>query len=323
MKLKGVNYDLGTNYGVGADFRKVSKSEMIRDLDIIKNKLNCNAIRIDGEKLDKLILCSNLCFERNLTILFSPRFISKTKKETLKLIKKAAIEAEKLRKKNSNIIFVVGNEMSLDTCDFLKEKEYLQRCNKLHKKSPKELDKNLNLFLKDLVNIARKHFNGKITYASGFWENIDWSAFDFVGVNKYLGSWNKKSYLKELKNLEKLKKPIIITEFGCGSFKGASDLGPKSPFIIDRERKEIKGHHLRDENEQANYIKKLIKIFKKENIYGCFVFTFIEPNYKYSNDPKKDLDMASFNLVRLYGDGHLELKKSVKVIAKEYSITKP
>ena len=317
MELKGVNYDCGTNYGV--NFRsKLPKSEMIRDLDIIKDKLNCNAIRIDGENLNKLVLCSRLCFERNLTVLFSPRFIDKTKNQTLNLIKKAAIEAEKLRLMNKDILFLVGNEMSLDTCDFVGEEKYIERCAKLNKKIPKDLEKNLNLFLKELVIMVRKHFKGKITYASGFWENIDWLNFDFVGVNKYLGEWNKKTYPKELKTLKKERKPILITEFGCGSFKGASDLGPMSPFIIDREKGEVR-NHIRDENEQANYIKKLIKIFKKEKVYGCFVFTFIEPYYKYSKNPKKDLDMASFNLVRVYKDGHLELKKSAKVISKEYS----
>ena len=317
MKLKGVNYDCGTNYG--SNFRsKLPESEIIRDLDIIKKKLNCNAIRIDGGKLNQLTLCSNLSFKRNLTVLFSPRFINKTKKQTLKLLKKAAMRAEKLRKKNKKIVFVVGNEMSLDVYDFLQKKEYLKRCAELDEGAPKDLDKDLNLFLKELVKIARQHFEGEITYASGFWEKIDWSIFDFVGVNKYLGSWNKKTYLKELKELKKWKKPILITEFGCGSFKGASDLGPMSPFIIDRKKGEIKGNYVRDEEEQARYIKKLIKMFKKEKIKGSFVFTFIEPHYKYSQNPKKDLDMASFNLVRVYEDGHLELKKSAEIIAEEY-----
>ena len=43
----------------------------------------------------------------------------------------------------------------------------------------------LNEFLAGVVADARRRFGGRITYASGTWEPVDWTPFDIVAVDAY------------------------------------------------------------------------------------------------------------------------------------------
>jgi hypothetical protein len=60
----------------------------------------------------------------------------------------------------------------------------------------------------------------------------------------------------------------------------------------------IKGHYIRDEDVQANYISDLLDVLNREALLGAFVFTFSNPVYKLSGDPGLDLDLASFGIVK-------------------------
>lgn len=61
---------------------------------------------------------------------------------------------------------------------------------------------------------------------------------------------------------------------------------------------ELKGNYIRDEGVQSKNISELLDIFENEKILGAFVFTFITHNYVYSDNPKYDLDMASYGIVK-------------------------
>jgi Glycoside Hydrolase Family 113 len=158
----------------------------------------------------------------------------------------------------------------------------------------------LNLFLKNVVAKVRENFQGKITYASGTWEKVNWDLFDFIGIDHYRASYNKSIYVKQLTNYYKFNKPVAILEFGCCAYKGADDKGGAGWTITEiiNGKPTIKGNYLRDESVQANYIIDLLNIFKNEKVYAAFVFTFINPIYKHSTDPKFDLDMASYGIVK-------------------------
>ena len=43
----------------------------------------------------------------------------------------------------------------------------------------------LDALLAEAAAIARRNFHGPLTYAAAFWERVDWSRFDLVGVNLY------------------------------------------------------------------------------------------------------------------------------------------
>ncbi len=336
MKIKGINYDVGTIYGNINSRPNLTKKVMKKELSLIKNKLNCNAVRIYGEDVSKLIDCSKIALEKRLEVWISPRFRNKTKEETLKLVKKVAVKAEKLRKKYKKVVFIVGNELTIDSKGFIPGKYYHERVNNLFNKRVIKygpLSNKLNKYLEKLVENTSKIFKGKITYASGDWERVNWKLFDIVGVNKYLNKSNKNRYVLELKDLKKIGKPIAITEFGCATFVGAKLWGGGGWHVLDLSRIgiekcykksdiskiRIKEGYKRSEKEQANYIKNLLKIFEREKIYASFIFTFIQPNFIHNpNNPRRDLDIASFGIVKTFEDGHFEPKKAFYIIKERY-----
>lgn len=55
---------------------------------------------------------------------------------------------------------------------------------------------------------------------------------------------------------------------------------------------------MRSEETQATYLMELLDIFEAEMVRGAFVYTFLEESI-HSADPRYDLDMASFGVVKL------------------------
>jgi len=318
MDIKGINYDIGTTYYTTSTRENLTITKIKKELEFIKNRLNCNAIRIYGGNIKRLFEASECALKLGLEVWISPRFVNETPEKTFKLVEKCAKKSEKLRIRYKKVVFIVGNEISLDSPGFIEGKYHGDRGEVLGKGSLdwRDLSKRINDYLKKL-KLSCNSFKGKLTYASGLWEWVDWNLFDIIGVNKYMAKWNEKNYVNELRELKKYNKPVAITEFGCRCYKGAADQGPGGWEITDWSKKEIRGNAKRDEKEQSNHIKKLFKIFNKEGIYATFPYTFFEPRYIHSNDPRKDLEMASFNIV-YYKNGQIIEKESVKVIAEEY-----
>lgn len=115
---------------------------------------------------------------------------------------------------------------------------------------------------------------------------------------------NQRGFQKNLRKYFAHGKPVVITEFGCCTYQGAEKKGGYGWAIVDwkAEPPRLKGEYVRDEGTQAQYLMELIRIFEEEKVEGCFAFTFVMPKYPYSSDPRFDLDMASYGLVKSYAD---------------------
>ena len=150
----------------------------------------------------------------------------------------------------------------------------------------------------------RRHFHGPVTYASGSWEKVDWALFDFVSIDFYRDAMNKKLFRKNLRQYSVHKTPVVITEFGCCSYRGADDKGAYGWAIVDWnvEPPQLKGTYIRDEEVSAKYLTDLLATFVEEKVEGAFVFTFVMPKYPHYDDPRFDLDMASYGVVKSYTD---------------------
>lgn len=340
LPVKGIGYDIGTIYTpTFITNSEITPKLMDLHMNVIKNKLNCNAVRIFGEDIDRLIECSKIAMVYGLQVWFSPRLINGSEAETINYIKKCAVDAEKLRLIYPNIVFSIANELTLDMNGFIPGDTYLERGRNLLKDAimnkiksiftNDDMSNRLNKLLKIIVSEVRQYFKGLISYGAGNWENVDWNFFDIVGINHYLNAINKITYKKTLRELHNFKKPIAVLEFGCGSYKGAELKGGSSYDIINwnASRPEIIGNKTKDENVQANYILKLLDIFVKEGVYASFIHTFIETHYITDDEnPKHDLDTASFNVIKVYPkghpksyfDGHIIPKKSFDAIANFY-----
>jgi len=342
LPVKGIGYDVGTRYAPDFVTNKDISYELVKkNLYEIKNGLKCNAVRIYGEDISKLIECSKIALGYGLQVWFSPRLIDGTKEATLRYIRDNALEAEKLRRLNSNIVFVIANELTLDMKGFVAGNTYIDRGKNLGTNAINKIKSflrfhsyqdDLNIFLKEALKTVREYFKGYITYAAGFWEEVDWKIFDIIGYNYYMNNYNKRSYVSDLRGFKKFNKPIAILEFGCGSYKEAYDKGGSSYDIINWTAKplpELKGNNYKkDENLQAKYIFDLLNIFVREGIYATFIHTFIETHYWADDkEPNHDLDTASFNVIKVYPPwhekayikGHIIPKKSFYAIAEFYT----
>lgn len=310
MLLRGINYDVGTSFRKDELSRPDFDEFIIRkEIEIIKNELRCNAIRISGHDIQRLSTASGFALEQGLQVWFSPAYPDATQQEAVDYLMNCAVAAEKLREKYDNIVFIVGCEYSLFLKGFIKGDSLNDRLQRII--SPlgfilniiglrNNIYRKLNLFLENITETIKLNFKGKLTYASGTWEKVDWSLFDVVGIDHYRASYNKSFYTKQLTGYNKFNKPIAVLEFGCCAYKGAQDKGPNGWAITAavNGRRVIKGNYLRDETIQASYITELLDILTQEKVFAAFVFTFVNPLYKYNNDSELDLDMASYGIVK-------------------------
>ena len=88
MKRKGVCYDVGRvmfgNWRPDYDPKIVH-----RELEIIKNDLHCNAVRINGLDIDRLITTAEDALQQGLEVWLSPELWDKSPERTLAYIVKA------------------------------------------------------------------------------------------------------------------------------------------------------------------------------------------------------------------------------------------
>jgi hypothetical protein len=72
MKFKGVCYDVG-RIMMGNNWRPIFDPNVVhRELEIIKNDLHCNSVRICGLDIDRLIIATKDALEQGLEVWLSP-----------------------------------------------------------------------------------------------------------------------------------------------------------------------------------------------------------------------------------------------------------
>lgn len=110
-------------------------------------------------------------------------------------------------------------------------------------------NKLLQAFLSKAIRNVRNVFRGEVTYASEPLEAVDWSLFDYVGLDYYRATHIKASYASKLKAFFEWRKPVIITEFGCCAYQGADQVGGRGWMIVDRTTRpprRLNGVYVRD-----------------------------------------------------------------------------
>jgi hypothetical protein len=322
-----------------------------RELEIIKNDLNCNAVRIVGLNMERLMIATEDALKQGLEVWLSPQLWDKSQEKTLKYITETAIATELLRQKwPGQLVFSVGSEATLFMKGIVEGKNFVARIknpNLISHIKAGEHNKPLNEFLAKAADSVRKEFHGKLTYASLVWEAVDWGLFDFVGVDHYRIARIEDQYVEMLKPSFSHNKPVVITEFGYGTCQGGigsegflstSGLGGgiidvKSQFlhqipVLGRfVRPHTRGIHVRDEQWQACKLVENLSILDKAGVDGAFISQFESQITPYSDNPKYDLDMASSSLVKYCDDGKhgitysdmpWEPKESFKAVADYY-----
>ena len=106
-------------------------------------------------------------------------------------------------------------------------------------------------------------------------------------------------------------KPVAITEFGAATYHGAGDRGARGLEIVEYDEDtgapvRLNGEYARDEEGQAEYLLELLEIFEAGGVDSAFVFTFALHGYLHrpDGDPREDLDLASYGIVKVFEDRH-------------------
>jgi hypothetical protein len=204
-----------------------------------------------------------------------------------------------------------------------------------------EIRARFNEFLGSAVEIVRARFGGRISYASLPLEGVDWTLFDIISTDAAYRTKNNEANFREsirafVAQGRAQGKPVAITEFGCTTYRGAAHAGGQDPtfaMIAWDERGcaiGLKGEYVRDEDEQATYLREVLEVFEDEGVDYAFVNTFARYDLPHRNDPRQDLDMASFGVVKVldlhdnprgerYGDMPWQPKAAFTTLANWYS----
>lgn len=328
MKSKGIHYDIGIATIDGSSTRPtLPPSVMERELADIADGLHANAVRITGDDIDRIVRAAGLAADQGLDVWLSPMLPNANADTTLAAVAESARAAASLRRDGANAVVVIGCELSVFMSGILPGATHGDRLALLSdparlmaEVSGAGLDPQATFadFLDAAVKIAREKFRGPLTYASGLWEEVGWSAFDMVGIDAYRDATNESTLADRLRSHAMNEEPTYITEFGCATYEGASGAGGMGWDVIDREEGELRDGIIRDEEGQAAEIISLLDLYTDAGVNGAFVYTYAAPSYPSSTDPARDLDTASFALVRTWPDGHTEPKAAYRAVAERY-----
>jgi hypothetical protein len=332
MKRKGVNYDVG-DVIEGIDTRPTFDTKVVhRELEIIKNDLHCNAVKICGLDIGRLMLAAEDALKQGLEVWLSPRMFEQSEQVTFDYTVKCATAAERLRQQWPQLVLVLGCELTIFMQGILEGNNFMERIGNptfMERVKTGAHNKPLNEFLANANEAARQVFQGKVTYASAPLEAVDWSLFDFACVDAYREARIKDSFGEIIKRYFTHNKPVIVGEFGCCTYQGAEDAGAMGWAIVDYSNNslQLNGDYVRDEDVQARELTDVLRIFESAGVDGAFVFTFVSPTLLFNEEPLSDLDMASYSLVKSYAgkygttypDMPWEPKKSFKAVADYFA----
>ena len=338
MRANGINYDTGTRPAGRLTRVHFEPTVVRRELQIIARDLNCTAVRITGDDPERMAIAARSAAEEGLEVWLSPFPCELTADEMLPLFAECAELAEGLRRDGAAVRLLTGAELSLFAPGFLPGDDLFERTRLLQHRSPDlpailaEVPGRINAFLAEATAQVRRRFGGEIGYASLPFEGVDWSLFDCVGVDAYRAEHNERGFGAEIRGLQRHGRPVVITEFGCCSYRGAAARGARGWLILDRstEPPRLDGAYARDEEEQARYAREVLETLDEEGVDTAFWFTFACYGFPHrAGDPRDDLDLASYGVVRVlehpgrtYPELNLEPKAVFHALAAAYATSR-
>ncbi len=316
-KYRGVVYDVGLNFekihdmglnapdGLGVP--PPDPAQVDYEMHAIKNVLHANSVRIEGERIDRLVMASRIAHAHGLTVFFNPWMTNANAAELRPYYAEAAREAETLRNDGVDIVFVAGCEYPFFQKGLVPGDTVLQRIGALVAPAAPTTQywADLNKILKSFVEVIRPEFKGPVTYAATTLEGIDWSMFDIVGIDHYRGAESAEAYVDKFNSYKVHDKPVICMETGCCAYVGGAKAGGGGFLVFEGVNPDGSGRFkdgvvpTRSEQEQADYIETQVKLLANNGAAGIFIFAFAAPFYTHG-EGAKDLDLVSFGLVKTY-----------------------
>jgi hypothetical protein len=352
MNRNGVIYNTGAVFsGLGWKERtrpRLDPRVAGRELQIIRDDLHCNAVRVSGTDIGRLTAVTEQALRLGLEVWPSPVLFGRGAPESIRYLAKAARAAEPLRRQwPGRLVFVAGQEATLLMRGIVPGATIQKRAAGLFAGGGVSQHADaLNAFLGQAAAAVREVFGGEISYASLPFEPVDWSPFDIIGVDHYRDARVKDRYAQMLRPLLAHGKPVVVTEFGMRTYHGADTSGAlgfgirdnvsqalhQLPLVGRLTRPRLKeGDWQRDEDLQARELTETLAILQAEGADGAFVSEFVAPEATYSDQARYDLDMNAMSLVKSYAgvrgitypDMTWEPKKSFQAVADFYAGHQP
>lgn len=341
MKLKGVNYDVGRVL-MGHLQRPTFDTRIVhRELEIIKNELHCNAVKIQGYDINWVMTAAADALEQGLEVWLAPELFEKSQEETFDYTVQAAAAAEMLRQQWPDLTLSIGTELTLFMQGIVEGDTLMERIgNPAFRKNlfAGAYIGPLNDYLSRTNEAVRRVFHGSVTYASvARIETVDWRPFDFVCVDMYRDKLVRDTYGDLVRQYFAYNKPVVIGEFGCCTYQGAEDLGGMGWDIVDWSKMppQLKGDYVYDQGVQARELSDQLRILDEVGVDGAFVFTFVQPGPDITDPVVKEMlkgltfepDIPSYSLVKslvgrngtTYPDMPWEPKEAFRAVADYYA----
>ena len=319
MRARGISYDTGFACDGHLGRERFDAEVVERELTIIRDDLHCTAVRVMGGDPDRIERAAACAARLGLEVWFSPYPLESTAAEMLSLFADCAERAERLRQGGAEVVFVTGAELSLMNKGFLPGDSTDERVALLSRPDAArehigEAGARVNAFLAEAVSVVRARFGGKVTYAAVPLENVDWTPFDVMSLDLYRSAEIADRFAAGVRHLvaqgAAQGKPVAVTEFGAAGYRGAGDKGARGLEIVEydggtRAPLRLDGAHARDEAGQAAYLRDVLAEFDAGGIDAAFVFTFALYDFPHrpGGDPRDDLDLASYGIVKVLDEG--------------------
>ncbi|MEU3400457.1 hypothetical protein [Streptomyces filamentosus] len=313
MRAKGISYDTGFVRHGRNSRREFDPAAVRADLEVIRDELHCTAVRVTGGDPDRIERAAAHAADLGLEVWFSPYPLERSETDMLALFADCAERAERLRRGGARVVFVAGAELSLMNPGFLPGADTDERVALLGR--PDELRAALggvrarvNAFLAEAAAVVRARFGGPVTYASVPLEAVDWTPFDLVSVDVYRSAATADGFAEGVRAMVAAQdKPVAVTEFGAACYRGAGDRGALGLEVVEYDETgpvRLTGAYERDEEGQAAYLRELLAVFDAAGVDTTFVFTFALHDHVHrpGGDPREDLDLASYGVVKVYED---------------------
>jgi hypothetical protein len=315
MQQKGVLYDVGRV--LGQDWRPDYTPAVVRrELEIIQADLRCNAVRLCGYDLGRLVPAAEEALDLGLQVWLSPELWNASPARTLAYISAAAAAAEPLRRRfPDRLVFSVGNELTLFMRGIVRGRTFVRRTRlpALRKAIRNDLHTApLRAFLTEAAKAVRDVYDGPISYSALTFEQVDWDLFDLIGINHYWNTGTADRYEATLTPPLATGKPVVVTELGFPACTDATDpdmltlynatttslLAQRLPIIGRRLRPRVRHIRQRDEPLQARLLGDQLALLDRIGVDGAYIMSFTFPLAPYDPDPHHDIDATSLSLVR-------------------------
>ena len=315
MLAKGITYDTGFQSAGTSTHEPFEPDIVRREMRIIHDDLHCNAVRVTGGYANRLKIAATHAADAGLEVWLSPFTNGITQDELLDLLADCADHAERLRQNGAEVVMLTGSEVSLFVPGFLPGDTLEQRLALIAdplrlRPMIGEVRARINDFLRRAVEVVRARFGGNVSYASLPLEGVDWTPFDVISTDAaYRTAATAANFRENIRAFvaqgRARGKPVAITEFGCtthrGAAEGAGDSLVEGAIIVWEGARPVRlsGDYVRDEDEQATYLREVLDVFEAEGVNRAFVNTFARYDLPHSSDPREDFDLASFGVVKV------------------------